>query len=361
MSTFRQLPFETISAIVNYIDNPYDLYHCTLINTAFYKRANPKLWHAPTKILKLSYYDFVGILLNGGQINNLRSLPLGHYIRRLDLKMVFDHKMKAAIVLLFANTPLLEIVTITNKYVPDRHRPFTLVPEYLPIVCPRLQEISVSGYTDDFLRNLGNCRQLRTLHLDAMFHDITYDGLASLRNCQLESLTLDAPYWNAIDSIHDLQQLTRLSTLIIMTNDDWNTELAEQLLFLSPQGSTNMAFPRLKKLCFGEHGGTGAETRTLVHILTAYSQLQDLTIDVANLDIVQGLVFPHLRFLKLTELRDPSAESVRSWINACPALTYFGYEMYSEDDEFYSYNISDIQRIRSGEPLEATHFLFNQN
>ncbi|SAM04458.1 hypothetical protein [Absidia glauca] len=352
MSTFRQLPFETISAIVNYIDNLQDLYQCTLINTAFYKLANPKLWHDPTKVTKLSYYDFVGILLNGSQINNLRTLPLGHYIRQLDLTMVLeDHKMKAAIVLLFANTPLLEIVTIDYSRLHLINNPPTLVPEYLPILCPRLQEISVLGYTDDFLKNLGNCRQLRVLHLDDLYIDTNYDGLASLRNCQLESLLVDATGWKAKGSIRDLQQLTGLSTLTLITSDDWDTELAEQLLFLSPRRSTNMAFPRLETLRFGYYGGEGVDTRALVRILTAYSQLQDLTISVTDLDIVQGFVFPNLRYLTLTESRIPSPETARSWIKACPALILFNYESNNEEYEVFDYRSSDMRRIRSGGPL----------
>ncbi|SAM04465.1 hypothetical protein [Absidia glauca] len=377
MSTIRQLPFETISAIVNHIDNPHDLYQCTLTNTAFYKVTNPKLWHDPTKVKKLSYYDFVHILVNDRQKkHNLRSLPLGHYIRRLDLTMVFgDSKMKAAIVLLFAYTPLLEIVTIasirpidaSDRLPPDpmrtidemSGRSFYLVPEFLPILCPRLREIAVTGFNDDFLKNLGNCRQLRTLDLDDLFFDNSYDGLASLRNCPLNSFFMNSNMWKASNNIRDLQQLTRLSTLDITTMDEETDELVEQLLFTSPQPSNDIAFPRLETLRIFCQFGQGMSTHALVHILTTYSKLQELYTKVFNLSIIQGHVLPHLRSLTLIDEGLTSKEVIHSWIKACPGLIDFSYKSdrdSDDDDENLYHDTSDMHRIRSVGLLEARRF-----
>jgi hypothetical protein len=323
MSISRQLPFETISAIVNYIDNPQGLYQCTLTNTPFYKLANPKLWHAPTDVTNPSYNVIVRGLLHDSRINNLRSLPLGNYIRRLDFIMFpEDHKMNAAIGLLFTYTPLLEIVSIHFTY-EDPRTLIPAVPEILPFLCPRLREVSVAGYSVNFLMNLDNCRQLRTLHLGDSFNGYVSGNLGNLRNCPLELLSVEGLTWTAENDIHDLQQLPRLSTLKIICIDEWDTEFLEQLLFLSPQPSTDIAFPRMKTLNIELCWGSGVDTHTLAHILTTYSRLQELEICVNNLSIIQGPVFPHLHSLILLDLGHTSEEAQHSWTNACPALTNF--------------------------------------
>ncbi|SAM04464.1 hypothetical protein [Absidia glauca] len=366
MSTSRQLPNETISAIVDHIDNPHDLYQCTLTNTAFYKLANPKLWHDPTKVTKLSYYDFVHILVNDRQKKKQFAIDpswspytatrFDHEIVRIASIRPIDPRNSSP----YASLPS-----------PDEMfgGSFCLVPEFLPILCPRLRTIVVTGYNNDFLRNLGNCRRLRTLDLDDMFLDTSYDGLASLRNCPLNSLSIVSQTWAAIDNISDLQQLTRLSTLEITTQDDDTTEVVEQLLFTSPQPSTNIAFPRLKSLRINCEGVNGVETHTLVHILTTYSKLRELSIGVDQLNIIQGHVFPHLRSLRLTDDGLASKEAIHSWINACPGLIDFLYssnrELYDDDyddddnddnggnggNDVYYYDTSYLLRVRSGGPL----------
>jgi hypothetical protein len=135
--------------------------------------------------------------------------------------------------------------------------------------------------------------------------------------------TVEALTWTAEDDIHDLQQLTRLSTLKIICIDEWDTEFLEQLLFLSPQPSTNIAFPRMKTLKIDLCCGSGVGTHTLMHILTTYSRLQELEICVNNLSIIQGPVFPFLHSLILQDLGHTSEEAQHSWTNACPALTNF--------------------------------------
>ncbi|SAM04466.1 hypothetical protein [Absidia glauca] len=230
-------------------------------------------------------------------------------------------------------------------------RSFYLVPEFLPILCPRLREIAVTGYNDDFLKNLGNCRQLRTLDLDDMFLDSSYDGLASLRNCPLDSFSMDSNMWKASNNIRDLQQLTRLSTLDITTMDEETNELVEQLLFTSPQPSNNIAFPRLKTLRIFCQFDEGMSTHALVHILATYSKLRELYTRVYGLSIIQGHVFPHLRSLTLIDEGPSSKEAIHSWIKACPGLIKFSYvsDRDSDDeDENLDHDTSDLHRIRSG-------------
>jgi hypothetical protein len=369
MSISRQLPFETLSVIVSYICNPQDLYQCTLTNTAFYKLANPKLWHAPTDVTNTSYSEFARTLLNDSQINNLRSLPHGHYIRRLDLSFALtDLKYSAAVSLLFTYTPLLEIVTIDLsgpiRSLRYNYRLSKPVYKNLLLLCPRLRVVSPTDRYLNFLKNLGHCHQLHTLHLTDT--NVIFDGLWNLRDCPLESLTVKSSLWTAHDKLHDLHQFTRLTSLKISTDDSY--DILDRLLFLSPpQPSTIMAFPCLKTLHLHCHSSDGVSTRTVVHILTMYPQLQELAITVAKLTMIQGPVFPHLHSLILEDLDHPSNgdarlftaevykntknEAVRSWINACSALAHFEYEAFWQLDERYSYGTLDIQRIRSGGPL----------
>ncbi|SAM05137.1 hypothetical protein [Absidia glauca] len=369
MSFFHQLPFETLSTIVSYICNPQDLYQCTLTSTAFYKLANPKLWHAPTDVTTTSYYEFARTLLNDNQIDNLRSLPLGHYIRRLDLSFALtDLGYSAGVRLLFTYTPLLEILTIDLsgpiRSFRHKYREAKPVSKNLLLLCPRLRVVSRTDRYLNFLKALGHCHQLHTLHL--VDTDIIFDGLWNLRHCPLESLSVKSMTWTAHDKLHDLHQFTRLSSLKITTNDRY--DIVDRLLFLSPpQQSTILVFPCLKTLHLHCHGSDGVSTRTLVHILTTYPQLQELSILVIKLTIIQGPVFPHLNSLILEDFdrstdgaaslltaevfRNTRNEAVRSWIHACPALTDFNYEAFWHLDERYLYDTLDMQRIRSGGPL----------
>ncbi|SAM03457.1 hypothetical protein [Absidia glauca] len=383
-SPCNDLPFEIVSLITSHLPYQTDLYQCALINKQFYAATIPRLWGDPMCGNDVSYPWFTpfnnGIIrrqlsnipCNRGIVtcstliqcllktrqyqhtNTFRSLPLGHYIRQLELT---DKDSAADSILLLSHTPFLEHLSLFGSPITDDDV------ECIWQFCPWLKSIYLLGSSFEELVGIGSyCHQLTSLTIESgrLYNPIT---IAQLLACPLSCLNLGGCEW--IGESTRTRLLSQFHQLEVLNLVGCGTLTDDFFKILVPSATT---FPSLTTLVLYNAKLTPETAFLVMKYLPLLADINIELIQAVTDDILAALTSgPSLKILKLQAADfDVSSQSIRDIAINSPQLTSLlirGCSMPQRcfpevdiGDDYISLDINSLNKIRRNTGFRTTAY-----
>jgi hypothetical protein len=286
--------------------------------------------------------------------NTLRSFPLGHYIRKLDL---VDEDSAADSILLLSHTPFLEHLRLLASPITDDDV------ECIWQFCPRLKSIDLRDISFEELVGIGNhCHHLTSLAIDSdsPFNPIT---LAQLQGCPLTRLILGRCEW--IGGSTGARLLSQFHQLETLTLEECGNLTDDFFKILVPSATT---FPSLTKLVLNNAKFTPETAFLVMKYLPLLADINIELIQVVTENMLAALTSgPSLKILELQDANYyVSSQSIRDIAIDSPQLEFLRLsgcflrqrcfpEVYIGED-YISWDLNSLNKIRRNTGFRTTAY-----